>query len=165
MTERWSEVDGWPYEASDCGRVRATPSGRILRQSPGRKGYLRVTLRRPGEHRMFHVGALVLSAFVGPRPSARHQVAHENGANTDNRLDNLAWKTARDNNLQKNEHGTMCRGERHPMSKLSEQDVLDVRRLYRAGMSHRQLAAQFRLSSSTIGELLRGENWAHVREA
>lgn len=46
------------------------------------------------------------------------------------------------------------------MSKLSKQDVLDIRMEYATGQTtQRALAEFFGISKSTVGELVRGEIW------
>lgn len=83
--ERWREVPGWPsYEVSDRGRIRRllrrvdvqTDGGAHERELSPRvisvrsvRGRLQAQLRAPdGRWRSVGVAALVLAAFVGPRP-------------------------------------------------------------------------------------------------
>lgn len=84
-SEQWRAAPGWPgYEVSDRGRVRRlvrrvdveTEAGirerelspRVVR-SRNNKGRLQVQLRTAaGRWRSVGVAALVLAAFVGPRP-------------------------------------------------------------------------------------------------
>jgi hypothetical protein len=84
-SEQWREAPGWPgYEVSDRGRVRRllrrvdveTEAGsherelspRVIRARSSR-GHLSVRLRNDAGHwRSVGVAALVLCAFVGPRP-------------------------------------------------------------------------------------------------
>lgn len=57
---------------------------------------------------------------------------------------------------------TTPRGEVHPKAKLTEADVVEVRRLSAQGLSHRKLGARFGVSHMTIGAVLRGQSWGHV---
>ena len=97
MDEQWREIPDTHYSVSDFGRVVSRyRGGRILR--PGnRNGYLMVVLQGNGNvlYRSIHI--LVATAFLGPRPTPRHQVNHKNGIRIDNRVENLEWVTAREN--------------------------------------------------------------------
>lgn len=115
-TERWLPVVGYEglYEVSDHGRARSldrltpqvikgTPTlcryrGRIL-TIPTPKGALRdmrVNLYRNGQATRRSIHALVLEAFVGPRPDGLWAL-HWDDNHQNNRLENLRWGTPRDN--------------------------------------------------------------------
>lgn len=106
MTETWRPVPGHEgrYEVSDQGRVRSLvfKAPRILRPAPlNRFGHLSVALGRRNS-RLVH--ALVMAAFVGPRPP-NHDIAHNNGDPADNRLTNLRYCSRAANNRDIAVHG------------------------------------------------------------
>lgn len=103
--EIWCAIPGLEgrYDVSDQGRVRSLRfrGGRvdvprktplILRPALSKFGYWHVGIDRRA--RQNHL--LVLEAFVGPRPIGQ-EAAHLNGVRTDNRRENLAWKTRSEN--------------------------------------------------------------------
>ena len=50
-----------------------------------------------------------------------------------------------------------------PTQKLSVEDVLNIRKLYRSGLfTHRQIAEKYMVSTSTISSALRGETFSFV---
>lgn len=51
------------------------------------------------------------------------------------------------------------RGESHGSAKLSAADVKTIRRLYRPGVSQRQLGSAFGVSHVQIGRIVNGEEW------
>ena len=108
MSEEWRVIPGATrYRVSSLGRVesRARKEPRILKACPARGGYVRVGITDDHgllRYRMVHV--LVLEAFIGPRPDL--ECRHLNGNPADNRLDNLAWGTRSQNNLDRVRHGT-----------------------------------------------------------
>ena len=53
-------------------------------------------------------------------------------------------------------------GEQHPESKLTEEQVVEMREDAADGATHRELAARFGLSRSTVGAIVRGEMWRHA---
>ena len=114
------------YEASDRGRVRSLVvgcrHGSIARHKPlvmspfnnkpGGTGYWVVNLRVGGRVKCRCVSELVLTAFVGPRPSPMHDAAHANGDRHDNAFQNLVWATKKENAAHKRLHGTHRRRPR-----------------------------------------------------
>ncbi len=54
-------------------------------------------------------------------------------------------------------------GEKHGMAKLSEIQVLEIRRLHPLGYSYNRLARQFGVSKQTIHRIIRGKNWIKLR--
>jgi HNH endonuclease/NUMOD4 motif-containing protein len=88
------------YRVANSSKRRSEP--RILKQSPDRKGYLRI--RFYGKHTGVH--RLVAETFHGFAPTEKHQAAHKNGIASDNRPDNLYWATNSENTQDKVRHGT-----------------------------------------------------------
>ena len=117
-TERWLPVVGYEgyYEVSDRGRVRSVERfvsrggapmhvrARILRchQRPDLR--TSVVMARDGINRNVFVHTLVLTAFMGPRPSGQ-EACHWNGDASDNRLENLRWDTRSGNRRDMIRHG------------------------------------------------------------
>ena len=55
------------------------------------------------------------------------------------------------------------KGEDHPMAKLTEEDVAEIREAYAGGgCTQRQLAHRFRVTQGVIGPIVRREAWKHV---
>jgi predicted XRE-type DNA-binding protein len=51
-------------------------------------------------------------------------------------------------------------GERHPCSKLTEQQVIEIRNRYaNGGIKQRQLATEYDVKQSTISEIVNGKKW------
>jgi hypothetical protein len=171
--ERWLPIPGYQgfYEASDQGRIRSlnrkvklrngrsrlVPS-RVLRLTPDRLGYPRVGLSRDGQPRLFLVHRLVLEAFVGPCPEGM-EACHNDGDPANSRVDNLRWDTRAGNFADKRQHDTHNQGERHPMAKLAESQVLAI---YSDQRSERKIAADYGVSRATVGRIKRRESWACV---
>ena len=123
------------YEVSDLGRVRSLDKydsrgrfwpGQILKPSPsGLTGYESVALynggrKHGGMRRQRTVHLIVLDSFVGPCPPGMWG-RHLNGDHLDNRRENLAWGTPKENAGDTLRHGhnheanrTHCR-RNHPL--------------------------------------------------
>ena len=154
MTEEWRAVPGAiGYEVSSTGLVRVwsrrRPDARRLKPTKTVKGYLRVAIKTEARTKLLFVHALVLTAFVGPRPPGL-VTRHLNGVRDDNRLENLAWGTYAENAADTIAHGRSHRGELHRCAKLTTADVLEIRA---SSDTIPVLADRFGVSMSTIGSL------------
>lgn len=113
--------------------------------------------------RTFHgVGRLVLESFVGTCPK-KYECCHNNGNFKDNRLENLRWDTRKANAADKLIHGTDNRGSKHARSKLTEDQVREIKRKYRAGEATQAgLARQHGVSGHLVYEICNEKRWTHV---
>lgn len=159
---RWAVVPGWDkYEVSDDGQARRLKSGRLLKPDIDKRGRRRYTLCQDGRKGKFLAGRLVLIAFVGPCPEGK-ECCHENGDESDNRAENLRWGTRLSNTYDKRRHGTQPRGGRVWTSKLTEEQVIDIRRKRRLGAKLGELASEYKVTESNISMICRGGTWFHI---
>jgi hypothetical protein len=146
----WREIPGFPgYEAGDDGFIRR-PDGRLARKgSPSDSGYARVWL---GE-KCVRVHLAVLRAHRGEQPSPKHEGAHLNGDKSDNRLDNLEWKTRSENEADKRVVGTQPKGGavRRVAPSVRGRVVAGVKR----GLSISELARRFGVHRRTVAKWAR----------
>lgn len=111
--ETWKDIEGFEgaYQVSDLGRVRSLDRwvsfplntrgctgfqlrGRLLKQWPTKRGYLRVRLTKAMWMRLVH--RLVAEAFC-PNPEGKPQVNHIDGVKVHNAAVNLEWATGSEN--------------------------------------------------------------------
>lgn len=55
------------------------------------------------------------------------------------------------------------KGEKHPKSKLSKSDVIEILNLIENGTSQNAIATKFGVSNSTISAIRKGKTWTHLR--
>lgn len=177
IPEVWKAIPDWPgYEVSDQGRVRSywkrpgyggghcfignTPA--ILKPSL-RGRYLGVILSLYGKRAMVSVHRLVLSVFKGPCPPGM-EACHNDGRHTNNFLDNLRWDSSSRNQLDKHTHGTFpnAKGEANPSAKLTEAEVLEIRRLAAQGHPQKALVKSFNSSPAVISNIINRKAWRHL---
>lgn len=177
--EEWRPVPGYEgfYEASSLGRVRSVDReftrsdgqrqvrlGRLLSPTPSGKGYPSVSLRH-GVRKTVHV--LVCTTFLGPRPSTDHEVAHNNGIPTDNRVVNLRWATRSENQQDSVRHGTKFKHPAGSMkadgnhnAKLTWEQVEEIRRRWDVGgVTQIALACEYGLGKSQIHNIVHRKQW------
>jgi hypothetical protein len=180
MQEIWKSLKeiveyGDYYEVSNMGNVRSVDrmvdnrkgvylkKGSDLKQTPSSKGYLNVGLHFDGKIKRYRVHKLVAMVFI-PNPEEKPFVNHIDGNKENNCVSNLEWCTHKENVQHSFETSlNPTKGEGNIHAKLTEHDVVEIRKLYKTGeYTHRQLAQMFNVNHSSIGTLLRGKSWKHV---
>lgn len=178
----WKQIKGFEnlYEISSCGRVKSLKrfvksksrrgkkfyfivSERILK--PGfNRNYYQVHLCKNGKYPLFEIARLVADAFI-PNPENKPQVNHINGNKLDNRVDNLEWCTASENQYHSYQIGLHSAvGERNGQSKLTENDIREIRALYSIKTNPSTiLAKKYNVVPSCIRAIIRRELWSHVK--
>ena len=155
------------YAVSFDGRVKRTAPGkrtypgRLLKPYPHRFGYRTYKLTIEGRHRRFEGHKLVALAWIGPKPSPKHEVAHLDGNKLNDDYRNLAWKTHRENEADKFRHGTNPRGVRNGGAKLTEADIRRIRAEW-PDTSLTTLARQYGVAFQTISKIVNRISWDHV---
>lgn len=163
MSEAWRPIPGYEglYEVSDIGRVRSLGSRARVLKLISLNGYLKVNLSKEGKRRQEYVHRLLAEAFIRS-PIPKHlEVCHGDGNRENNILHNIRLDTRRSNAQDRKAHGTELFGERHHNSKLSEDQVIQIRS---SQESARLLAEKFGVSSVQIRNVKKGTSWAHVKK-
>ena len=110
------------YEVTCDGRVYSIDHNwrgygkRELIQQINSHGYPSVRLSINGKRVRKLVHTLVAACFLPGRPSLLHEIRHLNGNKTDNRAENLAWGTRKENAADREAHGRTSRGQSHSES-------------------------------------------------
>jgi hypothetical protein len=170
MDEVWKECPGFPaYSVSDAGRIRrdwpssGTKPGQVVVRRKAGPGYLIVLLSyAPRKRRNAYVHRLVALAFLGPPPSLRHQVAHENGDAADCRVANLRWATVKENHADKRRHGTSRDqwGEKNNQSRLASSAVEAIRQARsELGLTYKEIGQRFGICKEHARSICVGKRW------
>jgi hypothetical protein len=166
MSERWKAVPGYEgmYEVSDLGRVRSLRNNKgLLTLLHGPGGYRIVGLSVNGKPIKVYVHALVLEAFVGPRPRGGVTRHFPDRDRTNNKLINLSWGTHADNQKDRDIHGTDQRGSKNKGAKLNEDQVVYLRGIehWSRGLAS-SLARRFGVTPAVISDIKHKKRWTHV---
>jgi predicted XRE-type DNA-binding protein len=99
------------------------------------------------------ISRLILSAFLEP-PSNNLDCCHNDGDPENNAINNLRWDTRKHNAQDTIHHGRSQRGERNSSAKLSNQDAIEIRRLYDIGFTQQDIAHLFHISRPRISQII-----------
>ena len=167
--EEWRKCPSFShYSVSNTGKVRrdvklyrVKPGLLAINRSP--ENYPRVALvSDDGSYCSRTIHSLVAEAFIGPRPEGQ-VVRHLNGDGGDNRPENLAYGSFKDNVADSIRHGTQVRGSRQHLAVLSEMQVRQLKLLrINTGMTMAKLGLLFEVTKSTVFDILKGRTWTHV---
>ena len=128
--EEWKPVVGYEcnYHVSSLGRIRNALSLNITYGAKHSKGYRIIRLKREDGKTIHYIHRLVAAAFIGPCPD-RMQVNQKNGIKSDNSLSNIEYLTGAANHRHAALSGLHAQGTRKAGAKLTEESVVQVRRL------------------------------------
>ena len=166
----WRTIRGHDaYAVSDTGEVKRTRRGKgtacttlkgIVNPSTG---YVVVNLYDgTGTSTTHYVHRLVLQAFTGG-PEGR-QCNHIDGDRQNNRLDNLEWCTAAENNrdARAKRPPQYATGDAVHTTKLTPPDVVQIRTAVERGASMRSQALAYGIDHKTVSAIVHRRTWAWV---
>lgn len=164
--EQWKPVSGYPdYEISSYGNVISILNGerKIMNvggRSRSNNGYRIVSLLKDKKRKNRSVHSLVMEAFGPPKYAENQLIRHLDGDPGNNRLDNLEWGSKVDNSFDDLGHGKRRACEKHPMRKLTKEQVIEMRNAYKEGRGNTNtLAKQYGIHFSTAARIICGRSW------
>ncbi|WP_156348487.1 HNH endonuclease [Sphingomonas sp. Leaf23] len=139
-------------------RQVVTVPARVMIQHLNRNGRPVVALNKDGKSVTRETHRLVCRAFHG-EPDGELEASHVNGIRTDNRAENLAWKTRLANMRDKHIHGTHAVGSRANSSKLTETQARTI--CWRAlnGESPTRVGREYGVGKDTVRMIRDGRRW------
>ena len=150
------------YSVTSEGRIWSHVSNIWLKLITASNGYSRVGLYDYlGSCQQYSVHTLVLQTFVGLAPEGLI-CSHEDDDKSNNKLDNLSWKTQQYNNEKERGGLNLNVGETNGRSKLTEDDVLEIRRKYGEGLKGYRLAQEYGISPQALNKIIRKKLWSHL---
>lgn len=146
------------YDITRDGKIINKNTGYQLTPQPNGKGYLRVSI---GKQLMF-VHRLVAEKYI-PNPDNKTQVNHKDGNKLNNCVDNLEWVSNQENRNHAINNGLHLIGEKCPWHKITEEDVIYIRR-HRNEKTQKEWAEIYEVSRSTIGDIIHYRTWKQINE-
>lgn len=176
--EIWKNVLGYEsrYSVSNKGRIKSkindnyykdsnstTRYKLLLKLKKTKHGYLTIQLCGESGKKHFFVHRIVAIAFLD-NPNNYPQVNHKNAKKEDNRVENLEWVTKNMNVKHACEMGLFWspKGSNHYCAKLTEDQVIEIRKLYDNGATYKTIAEQFQKPYKQIWKIIKKQSWKHV---
>ena len=154
----WKDIPEYhgKYQASDDGRIRNADTMCEYKLRPDRWGYLDVALN--GVRKRVH--RIVAETFI-LHDASKNIVNHKDGNKLNNNVDNLEWCTSKENNQHAYDIGLHGKGEDHVNSKLTEEQVIEIKKLGRHDTA-KNIGKKYNVSKATINDIFEGRTWKDV---
>lgn len=163
--EYWKDVRGYEgiYEVSTLGTVRIK-EGANSEENVKKRGFVipelkfftdihgrikGVFVKKDGSRHLTSPHRLVAWTFL-PNPMNLREVNHIDGNPQNNNLSNLEWVTSSENKYHAVRMGLMPSGEAHPHSKLTNDQVTELKIRVLSGEHIKDLANEFKVQGSLI---------------
>lgn len=180
MKEVWKPIKDFEttHMVSNLGRFKSLPW--IQKHSSGSKflkkekivpiregvafnGYSNVMLTKNGKQHSLFAHRVIAIAFI-PNPKNKRCINHKNGVKTDNRIDNLEWVTHSENSRHSFANGLQLpkRGIENHNSKITDIDVLKIRKRYLLGESSYKIWKTLDMSYTNVKDIIAKRTWSHV---
>jgi len=165
MEELWDKIPGYEdnYLITSSGKIWSLKSNNFLKPNIVRSGYKMVRLYRNGWAKDYLVHRIVAEVYCN-NPDNKRVVNHKDGNKLNNYFLNLEWNTDSENQLHAIRTGLkkIRYGSRHPNSKLSEQNIEDIKTLYKSNLTLKQIAKQFNVHLGTISKIINNQSWRTI---
>ena len=145
------------YSVSNTGLVRNDRTGKVLKNQLNSHGYHVVSL---GKGNTKSVHSLVALAFLNAPTEQQTEVAHNDGTRTNNCVDNLRWATKTENQQDRIIHNTTNRGEKGGLAKLTNSQVVDIRKLMQSTkINNCELGRMYDMSYESIRAIRHNQSY------
>lgn len=177
--EIWADVIGYEglYQVSSWGRVKSLPKewivgngtikkhdGKILTNNLNSSGYLNVSLYKNKKLNTSKVHRLVAEAFIS-NPNNYPLVMHMDDDPSNNYYKNLQFGTVLMNNQDRENkgRGNHAKGEKHYLSKLTKEQVNEIRSKYTGKYGEQiKLAKEYGVTKYNINDIINKKSWKHI---
>jgi len=132
-----------------------------------RTTHQRVILTKEGKRKQYLVHRLVAQAFI-PNPDKLPFINHKDCNPENNHASNLEWCSAKQNSIHAYQNGRWTppnqQGAKNANSKLTEKDVIEIRKLHGEVKNCAEIARRFSVNPKTINMIVRGTRWQNIKE-
>ena len=180
MEEIWKDISGYEglYQVSNLGRVKSldryvaqknrwgnisTVHKKSVLLTPkleNENRYLTVSLWKNGKHCLRYVHRLAATAFI-ENPNDYMEVNQIDENKLNNTVLNLEW-CDRFYNANYGKLKDHFKGIKNPSTKLTEDNVREIRHLIEIGLSDLEISKIFNVCRDNIGYIRRGQTWGWV---
>ncbi len=152
------------YSISNLGRVRNNHTNYIYKLYKGNTGYYTVNLKLNPKNKNCSVHRLVMLAFKNAECFEKATVNHIDGNKLNNNVNNLEWCTQQENCIHAYNIGLSNNiGENNTTSKLTDKQVLEIRKIYNENiMTQKELSKKYNVSIKNIYFIVNNKLWTHL---
>lgn len=153
-------TDGKIYSTKNNGRGKYHKE---ISQRENADGYMMVTCGKNNHRRTERVHRIIAKAFI-ENPSGYLEVDHIDGNRKNNNVSNLRWISGFDNksNIPFEKRSISHRGEKNGRSRLTHNEVIEIRRLHDNGATTSDIAKLYGRGWSTIYNIITEQTWKHI---
>lgn len=160
----WEDIKDFPnYQITSAGHVWSKNHNKFLIPNIVRSGYKMVRLSADGWSKDFLIHRIVADHFVN-NPNNKPIVNHKDGDKLNNYWLNLEYVTDSENQLHALSLGLKRpkRGETHHNSKVTSDDVRQIRYLYDQGETVKEIGKKYNLHFATIHRIVTRQTWKDI---
>jgi len=124
-------------------------------------GYITITVGNKYRRKAYQ---LVMDVWgtLPPKNMKYPTIDHIDGDINNNHINNLQW-LSRSDNLSKSHKSNPRLGTKHGRSKLTNKNILNIRKLYSTGnYSLAELGRKYKVSYQHIKRIVSGKQWTHI---
>jgi hypothetical protein len=150
------------YTITSDGEIYSDNSGKMRTRNRAGTEYQIINLSTiDGKKKTFRLHRLVMLAFEPIDNASELEVNHIDGNKRNNRLENLEWCTASENQTHafENELQKPRKGEKSNFAKLTAVDIKEIFRLKSKGLTQKEIAEKMGCTRSNISYILNKKTW------
>ncbi len=151
------------YSITSDGRVYSHLSKKFLKPLHNGTGYSVVYLFKEDTRRTCLIHRLVAEAYI-PNPENKPNINHKDSDRKNNKAYNLEWCTPAENTLHATLYGgKKDQGSKSKMAKLTEDEVISIRKEYEeTSPMKKTLALKYNVSPGLISQIVNRRIWRHI---
>lgn len=155
------------YYITEEGKIYSTKMNDFMKQR-NKKGtdYKIINLMKTnGKKKTFRINRLMMLCFCPIDNPEKMEVNHIDGDKSNNKLQNLEWCTSSENQKHAFKNGLQKarKGENSNFSKLSEKEVVEIRKIYSTQkITQKELANKFNTTKSNISAIVNYKSWKEI---
>lgn len=154
--------DSVDYWVTDTGKVFR--GNKELKKNKGTVGYVTVSIKyEDGTRKVRFVHRLVAEAFI-ENPENKPIVNHKNLIKKDNRVDNLEWVTAKENNQHAHDNGAFRTNGAHHHSIFSDEVIHKICEMIQDGRRTIDIVNFMNVPRYLVADIRAQRIWKHISD-
>lgn len=169
--EVFKDIPGYEglYQISNFGKVKSLPrkenhfKEKVLTVRLDRGGYPVTFFRYKTKGKWIKIHRAIAMAFIN-NPLCKEVVNHIDGDKQNYNILNLEWVTDRENKDHAMTNRLYAAGEKNNGAKLKEEQVKEIRELYKTKkLTIRELSQKFDISWCSVQRITSYSNWKYIK--